>query len=51
VAARKIVEIANDVEAVQNGRIYIERVNAPAPPWGNTNGVEVNLRLRQAPNV
>ena len=27
-AARKIVEIANDVEAVQNGRIYIERVNA-----------------------
>ena len=28
-AARKIVEIANDVEAVQNGRIYIERINAP----------------------
>jgi hypothetical protein len=28
-AARKIVEIANDVEAVQNGRIYNERVNAP----------------------
>ena len=28
-AARKIVEIANDIEAVQNGRIYIERVNAP----------------------
>ena len=27
-AARKIVEIANGVEAVQNGRIYIERVNA-----------------------
>ena len=26
---RKIVEIANGVEAVQNGRIYIERVNAP----------------------
>jgi len=26
-AARKI-EIANDVEAVQNGRIYIERINA-----------------------
>ena len=23
VAARKIVEIANDVDAVQNGRIYI----------------------------
>jgi hypothetical protein len=28
-AARKIVEIANNVEAVQNGRIYIERINAP----------------------
>jgi hypothetical protein len=29
VAARKLVEIANGVEAVQDGRIYIERVNAP----------------------
>jgi hypothetical protein len=29
VAARKLVEIANDVDAVQDGRIYIERVNAP----------------------
>ena len=28
-AARKIVEIAKEGEAVQNGRIYIERVNAP----------------------
>ena len=28
-AARKLVEIANGVEAVQNGRIYIERVNEP----------------------
>jgi hypothetical protein len=28
-AARKLVEIANDVEAVMDGRIYIERVNAP----------------------
>jgi len=27
--ARKLVEIANGVEAVQDGRIYIERVNAP----------------------
>jgi hypothetical protein len=27
-AARKLVEIANGVEAVE-GRIYIERVNAP----------------------
>jgi len=29
VAARKIVEIANGVEAVQEGRIFIERVNEP----------------------
>jgi hypothetical protein len=28
-AARKLVEIANSVEAVQNGRIFIELVNAP----------------------
>ena len=28
-AARKVVEIANGVESVQDGRIYIERVNAP----------------------
>jgi ribosomal protein L14 len=28
-AALKLVEIANGVEAVQDGRIYIERVNAP----------------------
>ena len=28
-AARKLIEIANGVEAVQDGRIYIERVNKP----------------------
>src|ERR1700731_3186459 len=28
-AVRKLVEIANAVEAVQDGRIYIERVNGP----------------------
>ena len=27
-AARKLVEIANTVEAVQDGRIYIELINA-----------------------
>jgi hypothetical protein len=43
-ATRKLVEIANASEAVQDGRIYIERVNGPflegaapristAPPW------------------
>jgi len=35
-AARKIVEIANDVEAVQDGRIYIELVNAPFLAAGGT---------------
>jgi hypothetical protein len=28
-AVRKLVEIANGAEAVQDGRIYIERVNEP----------------------
>jgi hypothetical protein len=28
-AARKLVEIANGVEAVQDSRIYIELINAP----------------------
>ena len=28
-AARKIVEIANSVEAGQDGRIYIELINGP----------------------
>jgi hypothetical protein len=36
VAARKLVEIANDVEAVQDGRIYIERINAPFLAAGGT---------------
>jgi hypothetical protein len=37
-AARKIVEIANDTDAVQNGRIYIERgMTAAARGWNATN--------------
>ena len=28
-AARKIVEIANSVEVVQDGRIHIEKINGP----------------------
>ena len=35
-AARKLVEIANAVEAVQDGRIYIERVNGPFREQGGT---------------
>ena len=29
VAARKLVEIASTIEPVQDGRIYVELVNAP----------------------
>ena len=36
VAAHKLVEIANGVEAVQDGRIYIERINAPFLAAGGT---------------
>jgi hypothetical protein len=28
-AARKLIEIANTVEAVQDGRIHIEKINWP----------------------
>ena len=28
-AARKLIEIANSVEAVQDGRIFIEQLNGP----------------------
>jgi hypothetical protein len=37
-AARKVVEIANDVEAVQNGRIYIERAIALGWLWRHESG-------------
>ena len=36
VAARKLVEIANAAEAVQDGRIFIERVNGPFLDQGGT---------------
>lgn len=29
VAARKLIEIANGVEVVQDGRVHIEKVNGP----------------------
>jgi hypothetical protein len=35
-AARKLVEIANAAEAVQDGRIHIELVNAPFLNAGGT---------------
>ena len=36
VAARKLVEIVNGIEAVQDGRIYIELVNDPFLKAGGT---------------
>jgi hypothetical protein len=36
VAARKLLEIANATEAVQDGRIFIERINAPFLKEGGT---------------
>jgi len=35
-AARKLVEIANATEVVEDGRIYIERINAPFLAAGGT---------------
>jgi hypothetical protein len=45
--ARKLVEIANDVEAVQDGRIFIERVNAPFLAAGG-NGKEFRTGIERA---
>ena len=36
IAARKLVEIANAIEAVQDGRIFIERVNGAFLEAGGT---------------
>jgi hypothetical protein len=35
-AARRLVEIASTVEAMQDGRIYIERINGPFLEEGGT---------------
>jgi hypothetical protein len=46
VAARKLVEIANDVEAVQDGRIFIEKVNALFLAAGG-NGTEFRSGIKR----
>ena len=57
-AARKLIEIANAAEAAQNGRIYIERVNAsylkaggsPDEYWaGLENAIDNGWLLRTNP--
>ena len=47
-AARKLIEIANGVEAVQDGRIYIERVNAPFLAVGGTGARGLSAPSRSA---
>jgi hypothetical protein len=46
-AARKLVEIANGVEAVQDGRIFIERVNEPFLAAGG-NGAQFRAGIAKA---
>jgi hypothetical protein len=46
-AARKLVEIANGVEPVHDGRIYIERVNAPFLAVGGS-GEDFRARIERA---
>jgi len=45
--ARKLVEIANDVEAVMDGRIFIERVNEPFLAAGGS-GEEFRAGIERA---
>ena len=48
VAARKLVEIANGVEAVQDGRIYIGQVNAPFLATGGSSGEDFRAGIERA---
>ncbi len=47
-AARKLVELAASAEAVQDGRIYIERINAPFMIELKGSGKEFGAGLRYA---
>jgi hypothetical protein len=42
-AARKLVEIANGIEAVQDGRIFIERAIALGWLWRHESGTDVRF--------
>ena len=46
-AARKVIEIANGVEAAQDGRIFIERVNEPFLAAGGWPGIPCLCRARR----
>jgi hypothetical protein len=49
-AARKLIEIANSVEAVQDGRIFIELINGPEHKGtpGRIQGLTLIWRLHAA---
>ncbi|MET3972449.1 hypothetical protein ACVWXN_000167 [Bradyrhizobium sp. i1.4.4] len=47
-AARKLVELAANVQAVQDGRIYIERINAPFMFELKGSGSEFGAGLKHA---
>ena len=44
-AARKLMELANAFEPVQDGRIYIERVNAPVLAAGAAPATDAGAAL------
>ena len=48
VAARKLIDIANSVEAVQDGRIHIELLNGPMLFEHKATPAEYTAGLRQA---
>jgi hypothetical protein len=47
-AARKLIELAASAEAVQDGRIYIERINAPFMIELKGSGSEFGAGLKHA---
>ncbi|MBR0765229.1 hypothetical protein [Bradyrhizobium japonicum] len=47
-AARKLVELASSIEAVQDGRIHIEKLNAPFLYKLGATGPEFGAGLKQA---
>jgi len=47
-AARKLVELASGIEPVQDGRIHIEKINAPFLYTLKATGVEFGAGIRYA---
>jgi hypothetical protein len=48
VAARKLVELANTVEALQNGRIHVEKIQRAIPVWAEGTPAEYKAGLDRA---